>query len=162
VNLTEGEKYTVSKVDLSGTLIAPRPELDKLVQLKAGDVFSREKLTASTKAIADRLGNEGYAFANANAIPEVDKEKRTVAFNINSGTVNRVYSLSYLDPYYTVNGVSQGFDVYKRKTNATTLAVGPYATDALGGGIKFGYPVSEVSRIDLGVNFEDVNLTVFD
>ena len=283
VNFVEGEKYTVSKVDLSGQFIVPKAELEKLVQLKPGDVFSREKLAATTKAISDRLGNDGYAFANANAIPEVDKEKRLVSFNIvvdpgrrvyvrridvtgnaktrdevvrremrqlegayydaskiqlsrrridrtqyfsevnvetvpvegnpdqvdvvysvkerptgallfglgfssvekfaistsltqsnvfgtgkflsfniNSGTVNQVYSLSYLDPYYTVNGVSQGFDIYKRKTNASNLAVGPYSTDAIGGGIKFGYPVSEVSRIDLGVNFETVNLTTFD
>ncbi|HET7364643.1 MAG TPA: outer membrane protein assembly factor BamA [Burkholderiales bacterium] len=282
VNMVEGEKYTVSKVEVSGNLIVPRPEIEKLVQLKPGDIFSREKLTASTKAIADRLGNEGYAFANANAIPDVDKEKRTVSFNIvvdpgrrvyvrridvsgnsktrdevvrremrqlegayydaskiqlsrrridrtqyfsevnvetvpvegnpdqvdvvytvkerptgallfgigfssveklalsasltqsnifgtgkflsfnvNSGTVNKVYSLSYVDPYYTVDGVSQGFDIYKRKTDATSLAVGPYATNALGGGIKFGYPVSEVSRIDLGVNFENTELTTF-
>src|SRR2546421_3150804 len=82
VNMVEGEKYAVSKVEVSGNLIVARAEIEKLVQLKPGDVFSREKLTASTKAIADRLGNEGYAFANANAIPELDKEKRTVSFNI--------------------------------------------------------------------------------
>jgi len=283
VNFTEGEKYTVAKVELSGQLLVAREELEKLVQLKSGDVFSREKLTATTKAISDRLGNDGYAFANANAIPEVDKDKRTVSFtilvdparrvyvrrvdvsgnsktrdevvrremrqleggyydaskiqlsrrridrtqyfsevnvetqpvegspdqvdvlytvkerptgallfgvgfssvekfalstsltqsnvfgtgkflsfNVNSGSVNQVYSLSYVDPYYTVDGVSQGFDVYKRKTNASNLSVGPYSTDALGGGIKFGYPVSEVSRIDLGVNFETVKLQTFD
>ena len=44
---------------------------------KAGD-----KLTQTTKAIADRLGNDGYAFANANAVPQIDKEKREVAFTI--------------------------------------------------------------------------------
>jgi len=81
----------VSKVEVSGNLIVPRPEIEKLVQLKPGDVFSREKLTASTKAIADRLGNEGYAFANANAIPDVDKEKRTVSFNIVIDPGRRVY-----------------------------------------------------------------------
>ena len=91
VNMVEGEKYAVSKVEVSGNLIVPRPEIEKLVQLKPGDVFSREKLTASTKAIADRLGNEGYAFANANAIPEVDKEKRTVSFNIVVDPGRRVY-----------------------------------------------------------------------
>jgi outer membrane protein insertion porin family len=282
VNIVEGEKYTVSRVQLSGNLVAPREELEKLIQLKPGDVFSREKLAATTKAVADRLGNDGYAFANANAIPEVDKEKREVSFNIvvdpgrrvyvrridvagnaktrdevirremrqlegayydaskiqlsrrridrtqyfsevnvetqpvegnpdqvdvvysvkeratgallfgvgfssveklalsasltqsnvfgtgkflsfniNSGSVNQVYSLSYLDPYYTVDGVSQGFDVYKRKTDASNLSVGAYTTDALGGGIKFGYPVSEVSRIDLGLNAETVKLQTF-
>ncbi|HTM59721.1 MAG TPA: outer membrane protein assembly factor BamA, partial [Burkholderiales bacterium] len=91
VNFTEGEKYTVSRVELSGQLVAPRPELEKFVQLKAGDVFSREKLTATTKAISDRLGNDGYAFANANAIPEVDKEKRTVSFTIVVDPGRRVY-----------------------------------------------------------------------
>ena len=61
------------------------------MQLKPGDVFSREKLAASTKAISDRLGNDGYAFANANAIPNVDKEKRSVAFNIVVDPGRRVY-----------------------------------------------------------------------
>ena len=91
VNVSEGEKYTVAKVDLSGQFIVPRDELARLVQLKPGDVFSREKLAASTKAISDRLGNDGYAFANANAIPDVDKEKRTVAFNIVVDPGRRVY-----------------------------------------------------------------------
>src|SRR5262245_61631537 len=91
INVTEGEKYTVSGMRLSGNLIVPRPEMEALVRLKPGDVFSRQKLAASTKAISDRLGNDGYAFANANAIPNVDKEKRTVAFNIVIDPGRRVY-----------------------------------------------------------------------
>src|SRR5688572_19640525 len=91
VNVNEGERYTVSDVQLSGQTLVPREELEKLIQLKPGDVFSREKLAASTKAISDRLGNDGYAFANANAIPNVDKEKRTVAFNIVVDPGRRVY-----------------------------------------------------------------------
>ena len=82
VNINEGELYTVSDVRLTGQMLLPREELEKLIQLKPGDVFSREKLAASTKAIAERLGNEGYAFANASAIPTLDKEKRSVAFNV--------------------------------------------------------------------------------
>src|SRR6266850_781695 len=191
VNFLEGEKYTVSKVELSGQLLAPRPELERLVQLKPGDVFSREKLTATTKAIADRLGNDGYAFANANAIPEVDKEKRSVSFNIVVDPGRRVYVRridvtgnsktrdevvrremrqlegAYYDAskiqlsrrridrtaYFSeVNGVSQGFDIYRRETNAANLAVGPYATDAYGGGVKFGYPISERTSISFGLN----------
>ncbi|HYN11071.1 MAG TPA: outer membrane protein assembly factor BamA [Burkholderiales bacterium] len=282
VNVHEGPKYTVSKVELGGQMLLPREELEKLVLLKPGDVFSREKLAASTKAIAERLGNEGYAFANANAIPELDKEKRSVAFNIvidpgrrvyvrridvagntktrdevvrremrqlegafydaskiqlsrrridrtqyfsdvtvethpvegnpdqvdvvynvkeratgalllgvgfssienialsasltqsnifgtgkflsfniNSGSVNTVYALSYLNPYFTVDGVSQGFDLYHRKTDASSLAVGPYRTSAVGGGVKFGYPVSEISSVDFGLNLESVELETF-
>ena len=282
VNLTEGEKYTVSDIQISGRLLVPKEELERLVQLKKGDVFSREKLAATTKAMSERLGNDGYAFANANAIPNVDKDKRTVAFNIvidpgrrvyvrridvhgndktrdevvrremrqlegayydaskiqlsrrridrtqhfsdvtvethpvegnpdqvdiaytvkerptgalllgigfssvekialsasltqsnvfgtgkflsfniNSGSVNKVYALSYNNPYWTVDGMSQGFDVYRRKTDASSLVTGAYTTDSIGGGIKFGYPLTEKSSVDFGFNAESVELQTF-
>lgn len=279
INITEGEKYTVSSVSLEGQMLVPREELAKLLRVKSGDVFSRLRLTESVKAITDRLGNEGYAFANAGAVPQVDKEKRTVAFTIvvdpgrrvyvrrinvggntktrdevvrremrqlegayydaskiqlsktridrtqyfkdvnvetapvadsadqvdvnftveekptgamligagfstvdklvvsgsvsqsnvfgsgkflsaqvNSGKVNQTYALSYLNPYFTVDGVSQGFDVYKRRVNASSLAVGSYSTDTLGGGIKFGYPLSETDGVNFSLSAEHVKL----
>ncbi len=91
VNVTEGERYTVSEVKLAGQLLLPEDELQKLIRLKPGDVFARDKLTQSTKAISDRLGNDGYAFANANAVPQLDKEKREVAFTILIDPGRRVY-----------------------------------------------------------------------
>src|SRR5207237_5473836 len=57
VNLVEGEKYNVSRVQLSGQMIVPREELEKLVQLKPGGVLSRGEPGASTQAIAVRLSN---------------------------------------------------------------------------------------------------------
>jgi outer membrane protein insertion porin family len=51
--------------------------------------------------------------------------------------------------------------VYKRRTDASSLAVGPYVTDSLGGGVKFGYPVSEQIAVDLGANIESVELEIF-
>jgi outer membrane protein insertion porin family len=72
-----------------------------------------------------------------------------------------VYSLSYLDPYFTVDGLSQGFDVYKRETDASSLSIGRYATDSVGGGVRFGYPTSEIASVDFGLNVESVNLSVF-
>ena len=72
-------------------MLVPREELEKLIRVKPGEVFSRQRLTESTKAITDRLGNDGYAFANANAVPQIDKEKRTVAFTIVVDPGRRVY-----------------------------------------------------------------------
>jgi outer membrane protein insertion porin family len=81
---------------------------------------------------------------------------------VNTGKVNRTYSLSYVNPYFTVDGVSQGFDAYYRTVNASSLVVGPYATKTLGGGLKFGYPVSEIDTVNFGVNAENVTLELFD
>ncbi|MBS1170975.1 MAG: bamA [Burkholderiaceae bacterium] len=63
----------------------------KLVQLKKGDVYSGEKMTASAKKISDYLGNFGYAFANVNPNPVIDREKKEVAFTIFIDPGRRVY-----------------------------------------------------------------------
>ncbi len=91
LNVTEGEKYTVTAVRFAGDLVLPESEYLGLAQIKPGEEFSRAKLTATTKAVTDRLGNEGYAFANVNAAPEVDKEKKEVAFTIFVDPGRRVY-----------------------------------------------------------------------
>lgn len=80
VNITEGKKYTVSDIKLAGDLKVPEADLRKLIDIKPGETFNNEKVTQSVKALNDRLGNDGYAFANVNAIPDIDKQKQQVAF----------------------------------------------------------------------------------
>lgn len=91
ITIKEGQKYTVGKVELTGELIGRDEELKSLLQIKPGDVFNGEALSESAKAIQDRLGNYGYAFANANAVPELDREKRTVDLNIAVDSGKRAY-----------------------------------------------------------------------
>lgn len=91
VSINEGDRYVVSSIKLAGDLTLPEDELRKSMQIKPGDVFSREKLNESTKAISDKLSAKGYAFANVNAAPEIDKEKRQVAFTIFVDPGRRVY-----------------------------------------------------------------------
>ena len=91
INITEGPKYSVGDVRLAGELLLPEPELMRLILVKPGDVYSREKLTQSAKALSDRLGSDGYAFANVNAVPEIDREKRTASFTFFIDPGRRVY-----------------------------------------------------------------------
>jgi outer membrane protein insertion porin family len=91
INVSEGDQYSVSSVKLAGELLLPEDELLKLVTIKPGSMFSRGEVTATTKAIADRLGNDGYAFANVNAAPELDKDKKQVAFTLFVDPGRRVY-----------------------------------------------------------------------
>jgi outer membrane protein insertion porin family len=91
VNITEGERFNVSDIRFAGELLLPEAELRKMVKLKKGHVFSREQLTESTKTITDRLGDEGYAFANVNPVPEIDRVKKQVAFTLYVDPGRRVY-----------------------------------------------------------------------
>ncbi|RXZ42081.1 outer membrane protein assembly factor BamA [Crenobacter cavernae] len=82
VNVNEGKRYTVSDIKFAGDLKVPEDALRKLLKVKQGDVFSRELVNESVTAISERLGNDGYAFANVNVVPDIDREKETVAFTL--------------------------------------------------------------------------------
>ncbi|MGH8762417.1 MAG: outer membrane protein assembly factor BamA [Nitrosospira sp.] len=277
VNITEGPQYKVADIKLAGELLLPEDELRKLIKLAPGDVFSRERLTESIKLITDRLGDDGYAFANINASPQLDKEKQQVAFTffvdpgrrvyvrrihitgnsrtrdevirremrqfeggwystskinrskqridrlnyflavdvetpavpnatdqidvnvqvkekatgavmfgagysnmegiilsgsvaqdnifgtgkfvnlmVNTGRVNKVYSLSYTDPYFTRDGVTAGFDIYKRVLNTQALrSVMNFNTDTTGINFRVGIPLNESDSVQLGLGAEN-------
>ncbi|MDR1311682.1 MAG: outer membrane protein assembly factor BamA, partial [Burkholderiaceae bacterium] len=91
VNIKEGERFTVSDVHLEGEVFNLGDEIRNLVSLKKGDVYSGAKLTASSKKISDYLSNFGYAFANVNPQPDIDREKKEVAFTFFIDPGKRVY-----------------------------------------------------------------------
>jgi outer membrane protein insertion porin family len=81
-NVSEGDIYKLSDIQISGDTILPVAELQKLVFLKPGQTFSRQSLENTSDAITTVLSNIGYAFAEVNPIPDIDREKRTVAINL--------------------------------------------------------------------------------
>jgi outer membrane protein insertion porin family len=272
----------VSDVKVAGEMLMPEEEIRKLIQLKPGDVFSRARITESSKLITDRLGNDGYAFANVNAVPELNREKQQVSFTflidpgrriyvrrinvagntrtrdevvrremrqmeggwystdkitkskqrvdklgyftevnletpavagttdqvdvnvtvaekptgmllagagfgsgeglilsgsisqdnifgsgrhvslgLNTGKINTTYSLSYTDPYSTIDGISKGFDIYYRTVDPAGNNLALYQTKTLGGQLRVGVPVTEIDTIQYGLGYEDVAITTF-
>jgi len=91
INITEGEKYKVSGIKFEGETFGREEELRSLVLLRQGETYSGERLTATNKLISDRLGTFGYAFANVNANPDIDREKREVAFTFFIDPGKRAY-----------------------------------------------------------------------
>jgi outer membrane protein assembly complex protein YaeT len=76
--LTEGEQYTVSSVEVTGETVLPRQQVEALVLVQEGQIFSRRLLEVSSEQITAALGNIGYAFARVTPVPEVDRDARTV------------------------------------------------------------------------------------
>lgn len=91
LNITEGEQYTVSSVKLEGEMFGREEELKELIVLQPGKTYVGDLQEATNKLIADRLGTFGYAFANVTANPELDREKREVAFTFFVDPGKRAY-----------------------------------------------------------------------
>jgi outer membrane protein insertion porin family len=78
VNITEGEKYSVKSVKLSGELKVPEDQVKSLLLVQPGQVFSRKLMTSTSELITRRLGNDGYTFANVNGVPTPDDKDHSV------------------------------------------------------------------------------------
>ena len=78
VNVKEGDVYKVNEVKLTGKTIVSPDELVPLVKIGPDDTFSRKLATETSKAVSDRLGDEGYIFANVNMVPDINDQQKTV------------------------------------------------------------------------------------
>ena len=70
-NVVEGDRFTVTGVDLSGDLVLPEEDLSRFLLVAEGQVFSQQLVTSTEEYLTRRLGNEGYNFAKVTGIPEV-------------------------------------------------------------------------------------------
>ncbi|TXS89800.1 outer membrane protein assembly factor BamA [Parahaliea aestuarii] len=90
-NVTEGEKFTVGEVDLSGDLVLPESDLRRFVLVSEGQTFSQQLVTSTEEYLTRRLGNEGYSFAKVTGIPEVNEDDNTVAMKFFIDPGKRTY-----------------------------------------------------------------------
>ncbi len=271
IAVDEGDVFRVSDIQLAGEPSVPAEQLFPLIQMRRGEVFSRKAATESADRVSSLLGNEGYAFANVNAVPEIDNENKTVAvtffidpgkrvyvrrinmkgntrtrdevlrremrqletawfstalvkrsrerlqrlgyfddvnietpavpgsadqvdvdvtvkekpsgnlmagigfsqsdgiifntsisqsnflgtgkrvgFAFNTSRTNQFYQLAYTNPYYTIDGISRGFDLSYRTTDFDQLIGADYSTDVGRAAMNFGLPISDTSRAGLG------------
>ena len=91
VNVKEGDLFTLEKVKLSGNLVVEPDQILKLVKVGPGEIFSRKNATETSKAISDRLGDDGYVFANVNMVPDINQELKTVDMTFFVDPGKRVY-----------------------------------------------------------------------
>ncbi len=280
INITEGEQYTVSGVKLAGEFILPAEELFRFITVTRGSLFSRKQITDSSEWMTERLGSEGYAFANVNAIPDLNADENTVnitffvdpgkrvyvrrvsfagnaktkdeilrremrqqeggwvstpkvergkirlqrlgyfeevnvetpavsgsadqvdvnysvtekpfgnflaglgfsqsqgliiqtsitqdnffgsgnriQFAFNNSRVNRRFALGYLNPYWTKDGISRGFNVNYQQTQAFDANVTAFDSRVIGLGASFGIPISEYNFISTAIGYENTRLS---
>ncbi len=281
INISEGEQYTVTDIKLAGDLILPEEDLFELISINSGELFSRKEVTDSSKRLTERLGEEGYSFANVNSIPDINKDDKTVSitffvdpskrvyvrrinfsgnsktrdevlrremrqqegawistaqvergklrlqrtgyfqdvnvdtpavagtndqvdvnytveeapggrigaglgfaqsqglilnasisqdnflgsgkrvqFAFNNSSVNTNYGLGYVNPYYTVDGISRGFNAFYRVTDGQDANLAFYETKEFGGSVNFGIPVSEDNSFATELSYSNTELDI--
>lgn len=70
-------------------------------------------------------------------------------------------NFGFTDPYWTLDGISRGYNLFYRETDYEDSDISTYSTDAYGAGINFGYPISELSRLNFGASLEDLTVKIY-
>lgn len=111
VNISEGQRYQISRVDLVGDLVNAEPLLRAYTLVGPGQTFSQALITASEEYMTQILGNLGYAFANVEGVPEINDEDQTVEviFYVEPGARTYVNRINYR------GNVSTADDVLRRE-----------------------------------------------
>jgi outer membrane protein insertion porin family len=91
ISVTEGDRYTISDVKLAGEMVVPAEDLRALMLAQPGQTFSQAVLTQSEELMSLRLGQDGYAFAEIRAVPELNQETKEAAITFFVDPRNRVY-----------------------------------------------------------------------
>jgi outer membrane protein insertion porin family len=91
VGVNEGDQYRLGQIDVTGNHGLTPAQIQQSVTLVPGQVFSQQKLEETRKKLGEQLGEQGYAFAKINPIPQVDKVNKRVGINLNIALGKRTY-----------------------------------------------------------------------
>ncbi len=91
INIREGETFTISEIKIVGEMVVPEEQLRAMVLAQPGSIFNLQLLTSSTEFMNFRLGEEGYANANIEPVPEIDYENKEVSVTFYVNPNSRVY-----------------------------------------------------------------------
>jgi outer membrane protein insertion porin family len=86
---------------------------------------------------------------------------KKIGFNIANSSTRTEYSYNYLDPYYTLDGVSRGYNVYYRERDYEEDDISSYSADEAGGGVTFGYPIDDNQRLSFSGDIEYISLNTY-
>lgn len=85
---------------------------------------------------------------------------KKVSLALKTSSANRHYQVSSTNPYYTIDGISRGFDLIYKSTDFDELDTADYKTDDGIVGMSFGIPLSEFNRFNFGLALHHINFDV--
>ena len=119
------------------------------------DVTVKEKPSGNLMAGVGFSQSQGIIFNTSISQANFLGTGKRVAFAFNSSKTNQFYQLAYTNPYYTIDGISRGFDLSYRTTDFDQLIGADYSTDVGRAAINFGLPLSDTSVAGLGLYYQN-------
>ena len=117
--------------------------------------FSVEEIpTGSISATLGYAEYSGLIIGGSYMQENVGGSGNSVGVSVSFSDYQKAANFSFRDPYYTMDGISRGFNIFARETDYHARNIARYATDAVGAGVNFGFPIGETRRLAFGARAE--------
>ncbi len=137
--------------------VSTRPVPDQADQVDV--VYEvKEQASGSLSASVGFSQGEGVLLGAAVSQKNFLGSGNALSFSLQSSSSTKEARFSFTDPYYTIDGVSRGIDLYLKQTDFDEEGTADYTTDDTGIGLSFGYPISDESRVSTNFAIQNVNL----
>ncbi len=137
--------------------VSTRPVPDQADQVDV--VYEvKEQASGSLSASVGFSQGEGVLLGAAVSQKNFLGSGNALSFSLQSSSSTKEARFSFTDPYYTIDGVSRGIDLYLKQTDFDEEGTADYTTDDTGIGLTFGYPISDESRVSTNFAIQNVNL----
>ena len=144
----------VESVDIKTTRIA---DIDDQVDL---DINVKERRAGSFSIGAGFSQAQGFLFNLSLSQDNFMGTGNRVSVRFDNSKISRIYSFAYTNPYYTIDGVSRGFDISYTETDRNQADVSNFDVDQFAGSINFGIPLTEVDTVRAAFGGADIDLTI--
>jgi outer membrane protein insertion porin family len=160
-----GEKIDLSKVRLErlgffGEVKSENVRVPGTTDQVDVNVSVVEQPSGSISASVGYSQNAGVVFGASVSQTNFLGTGNRVSIGLNRSDIRDSYNFSYLNPYYTPEGISRGFNVYLRQTKFDNLNISNYATDSIGGNISFSYPIDETETISFSAGYDITDVKI--
>ncbi|MCG5493901.1 outer membrane protein assembly factor BamA [Ectothiorhodospira variabilis] len=126
------------------------------------DITVRERLSGNFMVGAGYSQSQGVLFNTSLSQENFFGTGNRVSLAVNTSRVSTLYSLSYTNPYYTIDGVSRGFNIFYRETDAFRADISRYSSNRFGANITYGIPLTEYNTFRITPGFESVEILTSD
>lgn len=164
----EGTWYAASAVERSKVRLQRLPFVEKVevstpavpgTDDKVDVIYDiEERFSGSFNIGVGYSGDYGTSFASSVTQNNLFGTGNALSVALNRSEVVKDFNVSFTEPYYTDDGISRQFSLLFREIDTSRTLLSDYVINSKGANLQFGIPVTEYSRIGLGINFSNTEV----
>jgi outer membrane protein insertion porin family len=168
LRLMEGGELSNNKLERSKIRLQRLPYIEEVIVSKdpvAGtsdlvdlNISIKERMSGSFNIGAGLSQTQGFVFNLGLTMDNLNGTGESLAVNFNNDKANKVYSLSFTDPYHTIDAISRTIAFSYRERDAAEADISNYFENSYGANLSYGIPLTEYDRLRIGVGYEATDI----